>query len=68
MTLLLVIAFTALVIGAIVAAAAGAIRVDRALVARAEVRLEQRRAEGRMDAVLRDTVQKLFEAARGGLS
>lgn len=64
MTVFLVIFITALALGVAASAVAGAIRIDRALVAGAELRLEQRRAEARMDAVLRDTVQKMFDATR----
>ena len=40
------------------------IRVDRALIARAEIRSRQRQAEAETQRVVQHTVQQLFDAAR----
>jgi len=52
---------------ALVALAAGAlwgVRANRRYQALAEARLEARRAEARLEVVVRDTISRLFDAAR----
>jgi len=44
--------------------AAYCVRVDRAAVARAEIRVRQRQAEAEVQRVVQDTVQRMFNAAR----
>jgi len=40
------------------------VRANRRYQARAEARLEARRAEARLEVVVRDTISRLFDAAR----
>lgn len=41
-----------------------AVKVDRALVARAEIQAWQRRSEAEMQHVVQDTIAHMFDAAR----
>lgn len=52
----------ALVVG--VAVTLYCIRVDRSLLSRAQVQLQQRRAEAEVQRLVQESVQRMFDAAR----
>ena len=64
MTVFLIVmgVLAALAIGVVIALYC--VRMDRMLVARADIRARQRQAEAEMQHVVQQTIQRMFDAAR----